>query len=432
MEPVIGVVFLIIMLGLIAVGVPIAFAMLATASAGLFVIGGLAYPETQLVLNLWDRSTDFVLTALPLYLLMGELVFRTRIAADLYECVYKWLGWMPGGLAVTSIVAAAGFGAVSGGGAVAVATLAPMCMPEMRRYGYNDKLSTGTVAVGGTLGVLIPPSLFVVVYGIWTETSIGALFIAGIIPGLIMTTAYAATILFICLRHPEMGPPGPRFPLDERLGSLGKLLPTLSIFLLVIGGIYLGVFDPSEAAAAGVGGVFVIALAMRRLTWAALGEALRNTIHTSAMIFLIIFAGHMMGRFVVLTNLTDVIVHGIESLAIPPLVMIALFTIMYIFLGMVLDVWAMLILTIPIVFPVVINLGFDPIWFGIFVVVMIELALVTPPVGVNIYVLAKVVPDIPLTDIFKGVTPFVFAALAVLALLCVFPGIVTWLPSRLY
>jgi tripartite ATP-independent transporter DctM subunit len=432
MEPVIGVVFLIIMLGLIAVGIPIAFAMLATASAGLLVMGGLAYPETQLVLNLWDRSTDFVLTALPLYLLMGELVFRTRMAADLYECVYKWLGWLPGGLAVTSIVAAAGFGAVSGGGAVAVATLAPMCMPEMRRYGYSDRLSTGTVAVGGTLGVLIPPSLFVVVYGIWTETSIGALFIAGIIPGLIMTAAYAATILLMCLRRPELGPPGPRFPLDERLASLGKLLPTLSIFLLVIGGIYLGVFDPSEAAAAGVGGVFVIALAMRRLTWSALGEALRNTIHTSAMIFLIIFAGHMMGRFVVLTNLTDAIVHGIESLAIPPLVMIALFTVMYIILGMVLDVWAMLILTIPIVFPVVIHLGFDPIWFGIFVVVMIELALVTPPVGVNIYVLAKVVPDIPLMDIFRGVTPFVFAALAVLALLCVFPGIVTWLPSRLY
>jgi TRAP-type C4-dicarboxylate transport system permease large subunit len=176
----------------------------------------------------------------------------------------------------------------------------------------------------------------------------------------------------------------------------------------------------------------LIALAMRRLTWAALAEALRNTIHTSAMIFVIIFAGHMMGRFIALTDLTNVIVGGIESLAIPPLVMIALFTVMYILLGMVLDVWAMLILTIPIVFPVVVNLGFDPIWFGIFVVVMIELALITPPVGVNIYVLAKVVPDIALLDIFKGITPFVFAALAVLVLLSVFPGIVTWLPSRLY
>jgi tripartite ATP-independent transporter DctM subunit len=339
---------------------------------------------------------------------------------------------LPGGLAVTSIVAAAGFGAVSGGGAVAVATLAPMCMPEMRRYGYDDRLSTGTVAAGGTLGVLIPPSLFVVVYGIWTETSIGALFIAGIIPGIIMTTAFAATIFFMCLRRPEMGPPGPTFPLKERVASLAKLLPTLSVFILVIGGIYLGVFDPSEAAAAGVAGVFLIALAMRRLSWAALGEALRNTIHTSAMIFVIIFAGHMMGRFIALTDLTNVIVGAIEGLSIPPLVMIALFTVMYVVLGMVLDVWAMLILTIPIVFPIVVNLGFDPIWFGIFVVVMIELALITPPVGVNVYVLARVVPDVALIDIFRGITPFVVAALAVLTLLSVFPEIVMWLPNRLY
>jgi len=432
MGPLIGIGFLVIMLILIVVGVPIAFAMLATASVGLLVIGGLNYPETQLVLNLWQGGTDFVLTALPLYLLMGELVFRSRMATDLYDCVYKWLGWMPGGLAITSVLAAAGFGAVSGGGAIAVATLAPMCMPEMRRYGYSDRLSAGTVAIGGTLGCLIPPSLFLVVYGTWTETSIGALFIAGIIPGLLMTAAYASMILFRCMRHPDVGPRGPSFPLNERLSSLGKLLPMLSIFLLVIGGIYFGVFDPSEAAAAGVGGILIVALIMRRLTWSAFALALRNTVHISAMIFLIIFAGHMMGRFIALTNLTDTIVNGIESLAMPPLVMIALITVMYIVLGMVLDVWGMLILTIPILFPVVVKLGFDPIWFGVYVVVMIELALVTPPVGVNVYVLAKVVPDIALMDIFRGAVPFVFTTLAVLALLCVFPGIVTWLPSRLF
>ncbi len=432
MDPIVGVIFLVFMLVLIAIGIPIAFAMLATASLGLYLIGGVAYPETQLVLNLWDGGTDFVLTALPLYILMGELVFRTKMATDLYECVYKWLGWLPGGLAIASIFAAAGFGAVSGGGAIAVATLAPMCMPEMRRYGYSDRLSAGTVAIGGTLGCLIPPSLFLVVYGTWTETSIGALFIAGIIPGLIMAAAYVATILFKCMRHPEIGPRGPSFPLADRAMSLAKLLPMLSIFLLVIGGIYLGVFDPSEAAAAGVGGVILVALVMRRLTWAAIGLSLRNTVHISAMIFLIIFAGHMMGRFIALTNLTDVIVAGFESLAVPPLVMIALITVLYIILGMVLDVWGMIILTIPILFPVVVKLGFDPIWFGVYVVIMIELALVTPPVGVNVYVLAKVVPDIPLIEIFKGAIPFVFATLVALALFCVFPGIVTWLPSRLY
>lgn len=431
MDPSVGIAFISIMLVLIGIGIPIAFAMLGAATLGLYLIGGVAYPETQLVLNLWDRATDFVLTALPLYILMGELVFRTNLATELYECVYKWVGRLPGGLAIASTMAAAGFGAVSGGGSIAVATLAPMCMPAMRRYGYSNQLSSGTVAIGGTLGCLIPPSLFLVVYGTWTETSIGALFIAGIIPGLILTFAYSLMILIMCLHRPKIGPPGPSFPLNERLASLVKLLPLMSIFLLVVGGIYLGVFDPSEAAAAGVAGIILVALMMRRLSWSAFALSLRNTIHISSMIFLIIFAGNMMGRFVALTNLTDVIVRSFESLALPPLAMISLITVLYLILGMVLDVWGMIILTVPILFPVVVKLGFDPIWFGVYVVVMIELALVTPPVGVNVYVLAKVVPDIPLIEIFRGAVPFVVTTLIVLAVFCAFPDIVTWLPRHL-
>jgi tripartite ATP-independent transporter DctM subunit len=424
----IGVIFLAGMLLLIVAGVPIAFAMLASATVGFFVIGGSLHAETQLVLNIWDRGTSFVLTAIPLYLLMGQLFFTTGLATDLYDCVYKWFGRLPGGLAITSVVAAAGFGAVSSGGSTAVATLGPMCIPAMREYRYSNRLGTGAITAGATLGALIPPSVFLVVYGVWTETSIGALFIAGIIPGLIMGAAFSLLIVGLCTLRPHLGPAGPRFSWSDRFGSLAKLLPILLTFALVVGGIYGGVFDPAEAGAAGVTGLLVIALAMRRLSLTALREALLNTMNIAAMIFMIIVGGHVMGRFVVLTDLTSGLVDAISAMNLTPLMVIAALTLLYVVLGMVLDVWGMLILTVPFVFPVIVDVGIDPIWFGIYVVMMVELALITPPVGVNVYVMAKVAPDIPLTEIFIGVLPFFLTALVVIAGLSVFRDLVTWLP----
>lgn len=429
MDPeLIGILFLAGMLLLIVAGIPIAFAMLASATVGFFVVGGSLHAETQLVLNIWDRGTSFVLTAIPLYLLMGQLFFQTGLATDLYDCVYKWFGRLPGGLAITSVVAAAGFGAVSSGGSTAVATLGPMCIPAMREYRYSNRLGTGAITAGATLGALIPPSVFLVVYGVWTETSIGALFIAGIIPGLIMGTAFSLMIVTLCLIKPELGPVGPKFSWSERIESLVKLVPIILVFGLVVGGIYGGVFDPAEAGAAGVTGLLVIAMAMRRLTWSALRGALLNTMTIAAMIFVIIVGGHVMGRFVVLTNLTSGLVDSISALNLTPLLVIAALTVLYVVLGMVLDVWGMLILTVPFVFPVILEIGIDPIWYGIYVVIMVELALITPPVGVNVYVMAKVAPDIPLKDIFMGILPFFLTALAVVALLSVFRDLVTWLP----
>ena len=424
----IGLVFLAGMLLLIIAGVPIAFAMLASASVGFFVIGGTLHAETQLVINIWDRGTSFVLTAIPLYLLMGQLFFTTGLATDFYDCVYKWFGRLPGGLAITSVIAAAGFGAVSSGGSTAVATLGPMCIPAMREYKYSNRLGTGAITAGATLGALIPPSIFLVVYGVWTETSIGALFIAGIIPGLIMGAAFSLLIISLCIIWPHLGPVGPRFTWSDRITSLIKLLPILLTFALVIGGIYSGVFDPAEAGAAGVVGLLVIAMSMRRLSWSALRSALLNTMNIAAMIFVIIVGGHVMGRFVVLTNLTSGLVDMISGMNLTPLMMIAALTLLYIVLGMVLDVWGMLILTVPFVYPIILDAGIDPIWFGVYVVMMVELALITPPVGVNVYVMAKVAPDIPLTEIFIGVLPFFVTALFVIGLLSVFRDLVTWLP----
>jgi tripartite ATP-independent transporter DctM subunit len=430
MDPVIlGLLALLVMLAAIALGLPIGMALLAAGAAGLWAVEGLNTAEAQLFLNFYDRGTAFVLTAIPLYLLMGQLVFKTRIASDLYDCVYKWFGWLPGGLAIASVNACAGFGAVSGGSATAVATLGPMCMPEMRKYNYSNRLAAGSVASAGTLGILIPPSIFLIVYGVWTETSVAELFIAGIVPGVIMTIAFSLTILVLCLRNRELGPAGPAFPWRERFASLVKLAPVAAIFVLVIGGIYGGVFDPSEAAAIGVAGIVVIAAVMGRLTFEAVKSSLLSTLHTSAMIFLIIIGGHVLGRFVVLTDLTSTIVDLIAGLGLHPLVLIALFSLMYVVLGMILDIWAMLILTVPFVFPVIVAQNMDPVWFGIYVIMMSELAAITPPIGVNVYVMAKVAPDVPLAEIFRGVAPFFITALAVIALLSLFPEIVTWLPN---
>ena len=425
----IGLGFLAGMLVLIALGIPIAFAMLATGTVGLVVVEGFRAAESQLLLNFWGQSTAFVLTAVPLYILMGQLVHSTRIASDLYEAVYKWVGWMPGGLAITSVLACAGFGAVSGGSATAVATLGPMCMPEMQRYRYSQRLAAGSIASAGTLGILIPPSIILVVYGVWTETSIGHLFIAGIIPGIVLTLLFTIVILGQCALRPELGPPGPHFPWGERIRSLSKVLPIFAVFVLVIGGIYAGAFDPSEAAAIGVAGILIIALVMRRIDLRSLKQALLGTMHTSAMLFLIITGGHVVGRFVVQTHLTSSAVAALEVMHLPALATIAMFTLMYLVLGMILDVWAMLILTIPFVFPLIVNLHMDPVWFGVYVTVMSEVALITPPVGVNVYVMAKVAPDVPLVEIFRGIVPFFFAVMVLIALITVFPRMVTWLPE---
>jgi tripartite ATP-independent transporter DctM subunit len=267
-------------------------------------------------------------------------------------------------------------------------------------------------------------------YGEWTETSIGALFIAGIVPGLIMTLAYSALIYVRCLRNPKLGPVGKAFPIGAKVQSLLQLLPILLIFLLIIGGIYGGVFDPTEAAAIGVVGVLVVAVAMGRLSLAAAKEALWGTSRTSVMIFMILVGGHVVSRFLVLTEITSRIVQGITTLQLSSVGLIFCFTLMYIVLGMVLDIWAMLILTVPFVFPVIVAHNIDAVWFGVYLIIMCELAAITPPIGLNVYIMAKVAPEVPVGRIFGGVMPFFFAALAVLALLVAFPDLVTWLPSQ--
>ncbi|OWU81700.1 hypothetical protein ATO6_23420 [Oceanicola sp. 22II-s10i] len=414
---------------LIFIGVPIGAGLLLVGSIGLLVLEGLQYAQTQLLLNFMDQGTKFVFVAIPLYVLMGQLVFRTGLASDLYGCVYRWVGRLPGGLAIASVIAAAGFGAVSGGSATAVATLGPMCMPEMRRFKYNGGLAAGCIASAGTLGILIPPSIFLISYGIWTETSIGALFLAGIVPGLLMTLAYSCAILIICIIRPEMGPAGERFTWREKFAWLAKVLPVFCIFLIITVGIYGGIFDPTEAGAFGLAGVLFFSLVMRRLKFRLLLECMQSTLATSMMIFVILFGGHLISRFLVLTDLTSSLVIWISGLELSAWELIAALTLMYIVLGMLLDIWAMLLLTIPFVVPAAVATGLDPIWFGIYIIVMCELAAITPPVGLNVYIMARAAPEVPVGRIFLGVTPFFLASLGLVVVLMAFPNLVLWLPN---
>ena len=425
----IGFLSIAVMLLLVAIGLPIALAMAAVGIAGLTWFGSFDQAAFQLTTIAWETGTDFLFITAPMFILMGQLVYRADLAGDLYDCLQKWMGWLPGGLAIASVMACALFAAITGVSAATVVTMGQMAMPEMRKRGYDPALSTGALAIAGTLGILIPPSILMVLFGIWTETSIGALFIAGIVPGILLTAGFAALILVRCTVNPSLGPVGPRYSWSDRLRSLAKLLPVFVVFGVVMGGIYGGVITPTEASGIGAISVFLVGLAMRRFTWAKIRAALYSTVRTSGMIFLIIVGGSLLARFLAVTEISATIVDVVIGTDRSVLVVLIGLTLMYLVLGAILDVFGMLILTLPFVFPVVVSMGIDPVWFGVYLVIVTEIALVTPPVGINTFVMHSVARDVPLGTIFRGVMPFVGVAVALLALMIAFPGIVLWLPG---
>lgn len=418
------------MLALVALGVPIAFAMMLIGAVGLIWFGGLDQAALQLSSIGWENGTDFLFITAPMFILMGQLVYHSDLAADLYDCLQKWFGRLPGGLAIASVLACAMFAAITGVSAATVVTVGAMAMPEMRRYGYDPALATGALATAGTLGILIPPSILMVLYGIWTETSIGDLFLAGVVPGILMTLGFAAMILTRCVINPALGPVGAPASWSERFRSLIKLLPVFLVFACVMGGIYGGIFTPTEASGIGAVSVFAIGVVMGRLTLDKIVLALTETAKTSGMVFAIIVGGTMLARFIAVTEVPQQLVGLISENAGGIYTTLILLTVMYLILGAILDVFGMLILTLPFVFPIVLQLGIDPVWFGIYVVIITEIALVTPPVGVNSFVMHSVAKDVPLSTIFRGTFPFVAVAVLLLIAMTIFPQIALWLPSR--
>jgi tripartite ATP-independent transporter DctM subunit len=432
MDPfVFGILAIILMVVLTFWGVPIALALLAIGALGNIYLLGLPQTAMQIHMITWETGTNFLLIAVPLFVFMGQLVYHTKIASDLYDFVHKWFGRLPGGLAVTGVFTSAGFGAVTGSSVAAIATMGIMVMPEMRKYNYNLRLATGSLASAGTLAIMIPPSIPMVIYGVWTETSIGKLFIAGVVPGILLAAGFCIMIVVRCLLDPKLGPAGPIYSWNERLSALTKLLPTTIIFIIVLGGIYGGIFTPTEASAIGAVGVLAVALVMKRLTLERLKESLWQTGEISTMIYAILIGGVMFSRLLVQTDVTPALVNYIASLQTSPHTIIFLFSIMFLLLGAVLDTFGMLILTLPLVFPICRNLGFDPVWFGIYMTVMMEIAMLTPPIGLNVFVMQRVTPEVPLSEIFRGVLPFVIVCLILVVLIAALPQLALWLPSTM-
>lgn len=371
------------------------------------------------------------LTVIPLFVLMGALCFVAGMSEDLYRAAHTWFGAMRGGLAVATIVACGLFAAISGSSLAAVATLGKVAMPEMRRYKYSEKLATGAIAAGGSMGILIPPSNILIVYGVITEQSIAKLFMAGMLPGILEGLLYIVVIFIMTMRDPAVGPPGPKSTMKAKAKSITYIWEGIILFVVVIGGIYSGIFTPTEAAAVGAFGALVFTAIRRKLTQKNFVAAVTDTIRTTGMLFVIIFGAMVFGYFLTKSRLPFQLSEFVSGLEVSRYIILACILIVLLFLGCILDTMAIVLLAVPIFYPLILKLGFDPLWFGIMVVMAAEIGLITPPVGLNVYIIQGI-SGAPMSVCFKGIIPFVIADIVRVILLIVFPGIALFLPNLFF
>jgi tripartite ATP-independent transporter DctM subunit len=379
--------------------------------------------------KVYETGRNYVLSVIPLFILMGNFVTRAGMSRELFRAAYAFVGHLRGGLAMATIVACAGFGAICGSSIATAATMAKVAYPSMRELGYSDRLSTGSIAAGGTLGILIPPSTLMVIYGVMTETNIGKMFAAGLLPGILATFLLCMAVQWTVFKDPASGPRGERTSWPERLRALKNVWAVALLFIFVMGGIYGGVFTATEGAGIGAFGAFCIALARRALSWRTLLDALVESGRTTAMLFAILIGALMFAEFVNYTTMPQDLKNLVTTLNLPPIMVIAAICAIYVILGTAMEELSMILLTVPVFFPLVVHLGFDPIWFGILVVVVVEIGLISPPVGMNLFVLNALLPQVPTATLFRGVMPFFVADVIRLAILIAFPAISLWLPS---
>ncbi|GMV54701.1 MAG: C4-dicarboxylate ABC transporter permease [Betaproteobacteria bacterium] len=420
----------ILLLVMLAIGVPVGFALAIAGVVGLFSLGGLNMVLGVMNTAPLSAASSYELITVPMFLLMAEFVILSGVADDLFDSASKWVGRIPGGLGIATAFAGAGFGAISGSSTAAAATLSSTSIPAMLKAGYEPKLACGVVAISGTLAMLIPPSIALVLYGIIADVSIGELLIGGIVPGLMVTSAIALTVLYLVWRDPSRAPAGRSYTFMEKVASLKVVWPMIVLFMAVTGIIYIGIATPTEAAGIGAFGAFVIALAKRRVNVGTLSHALTRAAQTTCMIIMIILGAQFFGYFFTVTQTTQQIVAAIGGLPVDRWVIMGLIVLIYLILGCFMDQAAILILTIPIMLPVVKALGFDPVWFGVLVVVTAEVGMVTPPVGLNVFVVSRYTGR-PLDEVFRGVGPHVLAHLIVITLFCLFPQLILWLPQTM-
>ncbi len=430
MSPIIvGVLGFVVLFALFALGLPIGFGMALVGFAGFSYLVSEGAAIAKMGFVPFNAVASYDTAVLPLFILMAQITFVSGLSGDLYNLAAKWLGRRPGGLAMATAGACAGFAAVSASSLATAATMGLVALPEMKKYKYDPALATGCVAAGGTMGVLIPPSAGLILYGILTEQSIGKLFMAGVIPGILEALFYIGTIYILCRLKPELGPRGPRSTFREKVAALGNCGEIIALVILILGGLFIGWFTPTEAGAVGAFGAIVFSMFRGRLDWGKFRRACFETARMTGMIYLILIGALIFNYFLAVTTIPSWLAGVIEGLPLPPLAIIVLVLIVYIFLGCFVDTLAMILLTIPIFYPLVMGLGFHPIWFGVILVRMSEIALITPPIGMNVYIIAGVAQDVPMETIFKGIFPFLIADTVHVALLLFVPSIVLFLPS---
>lgn len=407
---------------------PVSFSLFIAGFAGILYLS--PSPEAafnMLASNVWGQMASYAFSVIPFYIFMGEIVFRTGISQTIFDAAYKWVGRFRGGLASTTILACAGFASISGSTSATAATIGTIALPELRKYKYSETLSTGSIAAGGTLGTIIPPSTVLIVIAFLTQQSIGELFVASVIPGLLLAVLMIGVIAYLIWRHPDYGPPSEqRFTFKEKIVSTLAVFPIFLLFAFVIGGLFFGWFTPTESGAFGAFGALVITWAMRRLTWERFKTAVVSTLKTSAMIMMLIISAVIFGKFLTMTRLSFVLVDFINGLNVSPLVILLIVIIIFVIGGAIMDAMGFLMIAVPIFFPVITNLGYDPVWFGVLVCVLTSMGAITPPIGLNVFVVKGLSPTTPLTTVFKGANYFLAAYAVFIALCIMFPQIITF------
>jgi tripartite ATP-independent transporter DctM subunit len=430
---IVGIIGILLLLALIALRIPIAYSMLLVGFLGFSYLVSPQAALNMVTTELFSNFSSYTLSVIPMFVWMGFIAYYSGVGTGLYTLIYRLIGYRPGGLAIATQGACAIFGAICGSNTATAATMGAIALPEMRKYKYDDSLSTASVAAAGALGILIPPSVIFIVYGAATEQSIGKLFISGIIPGILLMVLYILTIFILVKINPEIAPAGQKFTFKEKVQALkGGLFEIIITFIISLGGLFAGYFSATEAGAIGAGSILFITLLRRQLKWDGFIKSLKDTTRTSAMIMLLVAGAMVFGRFVAVSRLPFEMANWAANLNLPPFMIMAVILIIYLILGCFIDALALVLLTVPIFYPVVTDvLGYNPIWFGVITVLVVAMGVITPPVGMNVFIIKGVVKDVPLETIFKGVWPFIIAIFACIALLIIFPQIATFLPNML-
>ncbi|MCD6297027.1 MAG: TRAP transporter large permease [Deltaproteobacteria bacterium] len=433
MDPVIvGVIGTVLVFLLLFLGMPIAFALMLVGFAGISYLASIEAALPIAARTVYEVSAYYPYTVIPLFIVMGGFAGSSGMTKDLYSTFDKWFRKLPGGLGIATIGACAGFAAVSGSSVATAATMGTVALPEMKRFNYHPRLATGTVAAGGTLGFLIPPSIGFIVYGMLTEQSIGKLLVAGMIPGLILAAAYMAIVVVWVKLNPSVAPVSPEaVSWREKFSALLGVWEPLAIFLLVMGGIYGGLFTPTEAGAMGATVLFLVAIIKRKLNRQNLVEALLEAVRISVMVLFLVAGANVFSYFLALSTIPMKVAGWAAALEVSPYLIHTIIVIIYLFLGCFLDAISMMVLTMPVIYPVILALGFNPIWFGVIAVLMMEAGLITPPMGLNIFTVAGVAKDVPIETIFRGVAPFLLSIFAIVILITIFPQLALFLPNMM-